>query len=70
MNEAVSSTSLNVFSEYRLKITKTIKKVVPEAISLQLMALAILRSGFSLCFLSICFFNDEAIENELEMHTQ
>ena len=70
MNEAVSNTSLNVFSEYCLKITKTIRNVVPEAINLQLTAFAMLRNGFSLCFLSMCFFDDGAMENELELLTQ
>ena len=58
MNDAVCSTSLKVFSEYCLKITKTIRNVVADAMTLHVMAFTTLLRGFSLLvsFPSCCFF--------------
>ena len=58
MKEAVCSTSLNVFSEYCLKITKTTMKVVAEAMTLHVMAFTTLLTGFSFkaCPPSFSFF--------------
>lgn len=47
---AVSNTSFTDLSEYLLNITKVIKKVVPDAINLQLIAFIILLTGLSFSF--------------------